>query len=50
VTISNLFKRLRGFAMIAMLIGLSACSAPRVAFEALPYWLQWEAKKNLGLG
>jgi len=49
VTISNLFKRLRGFAMIAMLIGLSACSAPRVAFEALPYWLQWEAKKTWDL-
>jgi len=49
VTIPNLLKRLRGFAMIAMLIGLSACSAPRVAFEALPYWLQWEAKKTWDL-
>ena len=49
MTIPNLLKRLRGFAMIAMLIGLSACSAPRVAFEALPYWLQWEAKKTWDL-
>ena len=49
MTISNLFKRLRGFVMLAMLIGLSACSAPRVAFDALPYWLQWEAKKTWDL-
>jgi len=49
VTISNLFRRLRGFVMLAMLIGLSACSAPRVAFDALPYWLQWEAKKTWDL-
>jgi len=49
VTITNLFGRLRGFVMIAMLIGLSACSAPRVAFDALPYWLQWEAKRTWDL-
>ena len=49
MTITNLFKGLRRFFTVSMLIGLSACSAPRVAFDALPYWLQWEAKKTWDL-
>jgi len=49
VTITNLFKGLRRFVTVAILIGLSACSAPRVAFDVLPYWLQWEAKKTWDL-
>ena len=49
MTIMTLANQLRHIFMLALLIGLSACSAPRIAFDALPYWLQWEAKKTWDL-
>lgn len=49
MTLATLLKPLRRFVMMVLLIGLCACSAPRVAFDALPYWLNWEAKRTWDL-
>lgn len=49
MTLATLLKPLRRFLMMVLLIGLCACSAPRVAFDALPYWLNWEAKRTWDL-
>jgi hypothetical protein len=49
VIVMALANQMRRLVMLVLLIGLSACSAPRVAFDALPYWLQWEAKRTWDL-
>ena len=45
----NALKSIRRLVLALLLIGLTACSTPRLAFDALPFWLQWEAKRTWDL-
>ena len=45
----NALNSIRRLMLALLLIGLTACSTPRLAFEALPFWLQWEAKRTWDL-
>jgi hypothetical protein len=45
----NALTSIRRLMLALLLIGLTACSTPRLAFEALPFWLQWEAKRTWDL-
>ena len=45
----NALTSIRRLVLALLLIGLTACSTPRLAFEALPFWLQWEAKRTWDL-
>jgi len=45
----NALTSIRRLVLALLLIGLTACSTPRLAFDALPFWLQWEAKRTWDL-
>ena len=45
----NALKSIRRLVLALLLVGLTACSTPRLAFDALPFWLQWEAKRTWDL-
>ena len=45
----NALASIRRLVLALLLIGLTACSTPRLAFDALPFWLQWEAKRTWDL-